>query len=554
MNSGAVLRNEDISTESEVVQKKSKKTCGQNDKPNEEYMEVETTSRQMMEPFSVDMSRILRSTGDDGIATVHDIQQLLLFSLLGPENNRSLPQWAKLNHKCVKKVVVVLLKYVTPTLFDKNEDCFMKIGCMFDCVFPYKNYGDLVFIQSPAQSLLMVALPKQKGGNLETEQKKSAKCFDKRDYVLTEQQLIKNDFLIPGLSQDAQDFFTIPNGTKNIMKATKSSQMFSLDCEMCMSERGRELTRISVVDQCHEVVYDSLVKPELPITDYLTRFSGITEEDLRGVETTLKDVQEKLKEIIPPNAILVGHSLEFDFASLQFFHNKVIDTSVIYGDGRGAGFKPGLKYLAKKFLKTVIQDDPSGHCSIEDAKTCMNLVQLKINKGPEFGKKNVRTKESVFDLLSKKSTKRGVMIDRESNIKLCGGSSDSAVACTTDEQIADNVIKRLPSYDFILSQLHNMDSIKRQNKDDKVKPILQSMDTTISEIHENLPDGTLFVVILGSADTSTMKRLKEQRASKKAIKKAEKEAKRGLCFMKLVSKSQKDLDSCSGECSVDLMQ
>ena len=36
---------------------------------------------------------------------------------------------------------------------------------------------------------------------------------------------------------------------------------------------------------------------------------------------------------------------------LQFFHNKVIDTSVIYGDGRGAGFKPGLKYLAKKFLK-----------------------------------------------------------------------------------------------------------------------------------------------------------------------------------------------------------
>ena len=33
------------------------------------------------------------------------------------------------------------------------------------------------------------------------------------------------------------------------------------------------------------------------------------------------------------------------------------------------------------------------------------------------------------------------------------------------------------------------------------------MDTTISEIHENLPDGTLFVVILGSADTSTMKSL-----------------------------------------------
>jgi hypothetical protein len=31
----------------------------------------------------------------------------------------------------------------------------------------------------------------------------------------------------------------------------------------------------------------------------------------------LKDVQEKLKEIIPPDAILVGHSLDFDFASLH---------------------------------------------------------------------------------------------------------------------------------------------------------------------------------------------------------------------------------------------
>jgi RNA exonuclease 1 len=49
----------------------------------------------------------------------------------------------------------------------------------------------------------------------------------------------------------------------------------------------------------------------------LFRFSGITEPDLCNVTTTLKDVQEKLKEIIPPDAILVGHSLEFDFASLQ---------------------------------------------------------------------------------------------------------------------------------------------------------------------------------------------------------------------------------------------
>lgn len=39
-----------------------------------------------------------------------------------------------------------------------------------------------------------------------------------------------------------------------------------------MSARGRELTRISLVDQSLEIVYDSLVKPECPIIDYLTRY------------------------------------------------------------------------------------------------------------------------------------------------------------------------------------------------------------------------------------------------------------------------------------------
>ena len=38
-----------------------------------------------------------------------------------------------------------------------------------------------------------------------------------------------------------------------------------------MSSKGRELTRVSLVDELHQVVYDTLVKPDEPITDYLTR-------------------------------------------------------------------------------------------------------------------------------------------------------------------------------------------------------------------------------------------------------------------------------------------
>ena len=57
------------------------------------------------------------------------------------------------------------------------------------------------------------------------------------------------------------------------------------------------------------MVYHTLVKPRNKITNYLTRYSGITADMLLGVETTLDDVQEELRKIIPSNAILIGKSL-----------------------------------------------------------------------------------------------------------------------------------------------------------------------------------------------------------------------------------------------------
>ena len=38
---------------------------------------------------------------------------------------------------------------------------------------------------------------------------------------------------------------------------------------------------------------------------------------LENVTTTLADVQQRLLDILPADAILVGHSLEFDFRALK---------------------------------------------------------------------------------------------------------------------------------------------------------------------------------------------------------------------------------------------
>lgn len=47
------------------------------------------------------------------------------------------------------------------------------------------------------------------------------------------------------------------------------------------------------------------------------RFSGITEDDLLPVKTTIRDVQAVILNLFNDQTILIGHSLESDFKALK---------------------------------------------------------------------------------------------------------------------------------------------------------------------------------------------------------------------------------------------
>lgn len=106
-----------------------------------------------------------------------------------------------------------------------------------------------------------------------------------------------------------------------MFQVTPSSPMFGLDCEFVIIAKDNGTTSalgsISIVNEHGGVVYKTLVQPDAVIVDYATRWSGLTEKLLSPVTTTLLDVQTKIRKFLPPDAILVGHSLDSDLKVMQ---------------------------------------------------------------------------------------------------------------------------------------------------------------------------------------------------------------------------------------------
>ena len=225
-------------------------------------------------------------------------------------------------------------------------------------------------------------------------------------YALTPKQMVEMDYPTPtfagGTHRDASDAserasrengFVVPEGFVVTQPAgggvarSPPLSMLAVDCEMCYvgtgADRRLALTRASAVGPDGSVVYDKLCAPREPITDYNTAHSGITAEQMRGVTTTLEDVQRELLELIAQETVLIGHSLENDLRRMRIMHATCVDTVALYPHPRGPPFRSKLSALTEKHLARRIQEGT--HDSVADARATMELALLKFTNGPGFG-------------------------------------------------------------------------------------------------------------------------------------------------------------------------
>lgn len=531
------------------------------------------------------------------------------------------PQWVAISHRpSFRKIVAIMVPGLEEAMFKANVDfatyneksnkedkaertspddyyprelkkerlpeVLQPFADMFPHLWPVKTPGDDKHgkMHSPLAAFLTTPLSKEKTGrkgvkpaaephgwkNERTRITKFLATYDE----LTDNGYLVHPTLLPEGSQ--RDEFVAPPGwvvtkvdkledgdvkEEDIQQGsiTAGREVLALDCEMCMTgENEFSLTRISIVSWSGDVVLDELVKPDKPIIDYVTQYSGITEEMLAPVTTTLRDIQERLLEILHPQTILIGHSLESDTKALQISHPFIVDTSIIFPHPRGPPLKSSLKWLAQKYLGREIQKGGlSGHNSIEDAKTCLDLVKQKCEKGKMWGTSDAQG-ENLFRRLARAGTtyklqggdaavggkvdgKTSAAVDWGDPSKGAGAGATHQLGCKNDEDVTNNVIRAVKGdpdgleirgggVDFVWARMRELEAlqgwwnknrVENSNSDggppddssnSPLEAALSRLTSRLVRIHEALPPCTAFILYSGSGDPREMARLQQMQA------------------------------------------
>jgi len=321
--------------------------------------------------------------------------------------------------------------------------------------------------------------------------------------------LQENEYPIPGSSLPDGFVRTCPRRSKD--KQDKTQPIVAIDCEMCKTKNGLELTRVTVLDYAGKTLLDELVMPDSPILDYVTKYSGITEEMMKGVTTTLSQVRERIMQFVKADyTVMIGHSLECDLNALRMSHLKIVDSAIMYPHRQGRPYKNKLRYLTSTYLNREIQssDTRVGHDSGEDARAALDLVRLKLSKGASFGiPAGAKALKSMFSTL-----------DTTSQVKcFCVNNS-------TEERIGKHIVPE----EFVTSQpctndlavlqytLKLMNEVERRKKRTLVFSSLRSvpnddLSDMMTRLGHAIPLNSVLVVVNRKVDPGPVRQEAQNR-------------------------------------------
>ena len=425
------------------------------------------------------------------------------------------------------RVVVVWLSMVSERYYNQSPNHFPQLKKLNPVLhFKLEHPGSKRFAKLGLEAFMLKST--QGDGNesglqiLPVDLSESSPPCPRMSYLFTKQQLEENGFPVMespiGITGiDSSKYLQLfPWPTVDVQNSLSDDDtelpIFAVDCEMVETKMGSELARISIVNEELECVYDTYVKPGAPVTDYRTMYSGITEKTLKDVTTTLQDVHEKLKSLLPPRCIFAGHSLENDFHAMKLTHPYVIDTSYIVTPHVTPFFKPKLKKLSMELLSSEIQGGTDGHDSIEDAAACMKLVHRKLKEGDSLTVSFDQPTLSLLGELQLGNYTTGI-VDKAGVVRLFGRNSFHRFNSESDEYTIEQAIKVIPKCDMTFLQLHDMEVfIKSSDKNDTGKQleVANRLDTNVLKLVEGCPSGSLVFVVCGSSDISKVKQFQRQ--------------------------------------------
>ncbi|KAI8982646.1 hypothetical protein BDB01DRAFT_836081 [Pilobolus umbonatus] len=460
-------------------------------------------------------------------ATTKEIRQLIIFLLT---KHGKLPSFAEQisfqDVAPVTKLVVLIAPMMDPHTLQLPQETFHISDAQYFASSPFLPYMNIhendavaTVTVNPTHTNKMVMstlsqlveVPLTKSNRKKQEEKKDDQWLMPEQLVHSLDELMSDNYPIHSSLVESE---LGPGWVETAPSLGQPKKVMALDCEMCKTVNGYAVTRVALIDRDRNVLINEHVKPSEEITDYVSHISGVTEESLKNITTTLSDIQQKILHHVNGDTLLLGHGLVNDMQVLKIRHPHILDTSILFHHSSGPPYKPSLRDLAFRFLNKRIQNhDAAGHDPCEDAGTCLDLLELKLRHGSHYGHTTLSDVETIFQFMRTR--------DKSVSVIECHASLSSLMkdelkkekhyhSVESDQEVVTTVIQEHPHQSLVIANFSLQDIPEEQKKQARFTDLFK-------DVYDQLEPQTIVCVTTGYNANEERERLRKKKSDYKRM-------------------------------------